>query len=122
MATLCPHCGFQNTAGRNVCKSCGKNLNEAPVAPSAVDLLGLDQRRALLQTEIVAQAGEGWRIVAQSDTTVQLERELPINEVIAIFLLLLGILPGILYILFGKQKQGMLVTIDDYGRISRRLT
>lgn len=125
VTTLCPHCGFTVTAGRTICKSCGKSILEPTVTKPAslsTEPLSTEQRRAILQDELVKQATLGWRVVAQSDFTAQIEQETPINVLIALILLVLGLLPGILYILFGKGKRGMFLSIDEYGQITRRLT
>lgn len=114
----CPHCGFQNTIGRTICKSCGKSFSE-PVVVVKLVARSLDERRAILAREIAQHTAAGWRLTTQTDTTASFTQQGSANPLITILLLLVMILPGILYAVLARPTHTLFIEIDEYGRSIR---
>lgn len=117
---LCPHCGFQNADGRNICKQCSKGLND-PVTPKTIEPIGSEQVRSILFEEIQRQVRSGWTLTGQTDATATFTRKGGTNGLIAIILLLCAILPGVLYILFGRKTETLFIQVDPRGTITRTI-
>lgn len=115
---VCPHCGLVNHPQRRTCHQCHGDLTAAPIAVSTTPL-SLDNRRTLLDQEIIAQAGRGWRLTTRTDTSAQLIKEKQINGCLAIILLCLGIIPGLIYMAATRAPDSLYVDIDEFGRIRR---
>lgn len=73
----------------------------------------LEQRRALLQREILRYVRQGYRVVSQTDTAAQLVK--PKRFSLLWFFILLGILYVPFY-LFARDRQAYL-EVDANGRI-----
>jgi len=117
---VCPHCGLVNHPQRKTCHQCHGDLMAEPAKVSDVPL-SVDERRALLDQEVVRHAGHGWRVTTRSDTSAQLVKEKKVNGCLAIILLCLGIIPGLIYLAANRAPDSLYLDVDEFGRIRRVL-
>jgi len=84
--------------------------------------LTIDQRRAILEREILKYVRQGYRVAAQTDTTAQLVKPKQFSCLLATILLLLILLPLIIYIFIymASKDQTVYLTVDDQGKVQRR--
>jgi hypothetical protein len=137
---VCAKCGLSNITERRTCKQCGTNLHDDniaalpvsnqpaatfPVTSATVALstnrepLPLDQRKAILENAIAIQARTGWLLVSRTDTTAQMTMEKRPSGCIAIILFLLGIVPGIIYLMLSQGTATLYIEVDEYGSVRR---
>ena len=62
---------------------------------------------------------QGYIVVSQTDTTAQLTRKKGFSCLLFAILFILGIIPGIIYLLVRKDKS-IYITVDEYGKIEER--
>jgi len=72
-----------------------------------------------LQDSVRKYTRKGWKIVAQTDTSVQLAKRKRPNTVVAIVLLVLGIIPGLIYI-FWPRKDKVVYLTYTLGKVQTR--
>lgn len=77
----------------------------------------LDERKAILNYVISEQQKKGWQIVSQTDTTCQLSREKKPDGCTTAILIILFVIPGLLYLIFTKGTETVVVEIDEQGEI-----
>jgi hypothetical protein len=83
------------------------------------NVLTVDERKAVLETEISKEVRQGWRVISRTDTTAQLSKDVGPNGCVAIVLLLFLIVPGILYLLLFKGTESLYLEVDEQGAIKR---
>jgi len=72
-----------------------------------------------LQDSVRKYTKKGWKIVSQTDSSVQLAKKRRPNALVAIVLLVLGILPGLVYI-FWPRKDKMVYLTYTLGKVQAR--
>jgi hypothetical protein len=77
----------------------------------------IEEREAILDTEIIKQQKKGWQIASRTDTNCQLKKEQRPNGCIAVILLLLFVIPGILYLILFKGTTTVFLEINEEGEI-----
>jgi hypothetical protein len=77
----------------------------------------IEERKAILEAEIVKQQKKGWQIVSRTDTNCQLKKERRANGCIAVLLLILFIIPGILYLIFMRDTTLVFFEVNEEGEI-----
>jgi len=80
----------------------------------------LEERKELLNKEIVEWVNKGFYIVNQTDTTAQLQKDKDFSCLLFILLTALILLPGILYLLMRKDKHAY-VNVDEYGNVNVKI-
>jgi len=94
----------------------------APEPPIPVTLT-LEQRQNILQGEINAYLGQGYRVISQTDTTAQLIRPKQFSCLLASFFLIftLGLIL-ILYLFYylSQKDQALYIEVGVDGKITRR--
>ena len=83
----------------------------------AVNLLSLDERKVILERAIRPYLEEGWLIQNQTETRAQLRKPAQSKSgCLIIILLLFGVLPGILYLMWPNQDRIVLVEVNEVGK------
>lgn len=77
----------------------------------------LEERKAILNYVISEQQKKGWQIVSQADTTCQLSRERKPDGCTTAILIVLFVIPGLLYLIFTKGTETVVIEIDEEGEI-----
>ena len=77
----------------------------------------LEERRAILESEIVKQQKKGWQISSRSETTCQLTKEKKPETIVVVILILLFVIPGLLYLIFTKGIMTVYIEVDEQGDI-----
>jgi hypothetical protein len=67
----CPFCAETIQVAAIVCRYCGRDLVEKPTAPV---VQAQTDDRTLLQQEVARLTSQGWQVVSQTDTTVQIKK------------------------------------------------
>ncbi|MEN9935040.1 MAG: hypothetical protein RLZZ387_1619 [Chloroflexota bacterium] len=118
---VCASCGLANIPERSSCKQCGESLRAPAPVPTEENSvqLTLDERRDILDAEIVRQVTAGWRVVSRTDTTAQLLTDRGPNGCIGLLLLIFFVVPGILYMLLYKGSSSMYIDVDPFGQVRR---
>jgi len=80
----------------------------------------IEERKLILEREIVANQQLGWSVRSQSDTYCQMYKTKGANGCLGIFLLLCFIVPGILYFIFYKSEKLLSLSVDEYGNVISR--
>ena len=81
--------------------------------------ISLEAQKNILQQAIESRVKQGYIVVSQTDTTAQLTKKRGFSCFLFTILLILGIIPGIIYLLVRKDKS-IYITVDEYGRIEER--
>ena len=86
------------------------------VYPPAPDPLAAKNQQKI-QKLIAYYAQRGYKVVSQTDTTVQLTKEKSFSCLLAVFLLLLWVVPFILYLILyaSKKEERLLITLNPDG-------
>jgi hypothetical protein len=73
---ICVKCGFSNIPEKRLCKNCGSSLYSESDAPPHADLdnspVALEQRKSILDQEVVRQVRAGWVLITRTDTSAQM--------------------------------------------------
>lgn len=77
----------------------------------------LDERKAILEAEIIKQQKKGWQIVSRSETGCQLLMNKRPETCLIIALLLLFIIPAIIYLIVSKKTTTVYVEVNEEGEI-----
>jgi excisionase family DNA binding protein len=77
----------------------------------------IEERKAILNDEIIKQQKKGWQITSRTDTTCQLIKEKKPETVVVVILILLFVIPGILYLIFMKGNVTVYVEVNEEGDI-----
>ncbi len=72
-----------------------------------------------LQDVVRKYTRKGWKIVSQAETSVQLSKKRRPNTIVAIVLLILGILPGLIYIFWPRREKIVYLTYT-LGKVNKR--
>ena len=78
-------------------------------------------RKEILNAEVILRQKNGWRIISRDETICQLERKEKPSGCLIVILLLIMILPGVLYAIFGGSTQTLTITVDEEGNIQNRI-
>ena len=78
----------------------------------------IEERKSILDKEIFKLVNHGWRLSRRSDTKCLLTKKRKPNGCLLIFLLLLFIVPGIVYLLLYKGESTLHVEITKEGDIN----
>ena len=73
----------------------------------------------ILQKEIVRYGRRGWTVTSQVDDSVYLSRKRRPKPLVALVLLILGILPGLLYIFWPRKDEQVFLYIQN-GKVRKR--
>lgn len=86
------------------------------VYPPAPDPAALKNQRKI-QKIIAYYAQRGYKVVSQTDTTVQLTKDKSFSCLLAVILLLLWILPFFIYLIYyaSKKEERLLITLNPDG-------
>jgi excisionase family DNA binding protein len=77
----------------------------------------IEERKSILEVEIIKQQKKGWQIASRTDTTCQLTKEKKPETVVVVILILLFVIPGILYLIFMKGTMTVYVEINEEGEV-----
>lgn len=77
----------------------------------------LEERKALLEAEIIKQQKKGWQIANRTDVTCQLIKEKKPEVIVVIILFLLFVIPGLLYLILMKGHITVYVEVNEEGDI-----
>jgi hypothetical protein len=83
-------------------------------------MLTQEERSAILDRELQPYLRDGWRIQARSEGQAQLV--LPARKksgCLIIVLLLLGIVPGIIYLMWPSRDELLTITVDATGHVQK---
>jgi hypothetical protein len=61
-----------------------------------------EERKAILEAVIVQQQKNGWTVTNRTDTNCQLTKPKKPETCLVVFLILLFVIPGLLYLIFTK--------------------
>lgn len=76
-----------------------------------------EERKAILENEINKRLKRGWKISTRTETSCQFERDKSANGCLVVFLLLLFIIPGILYLVLYKGTKTLFVEVTEEGEV-----
>lgn len=106
----CPFCAETIQAAAVVCRFCNREL----VAGAALKPTPT-QDRALLDAQIASRTAQGWQIVSQTDTSVQLKKPRQWNTGGVVLFVLLPLIVGFVWSpLFAVAVIGLLIVVADY--------
>jgi len=77
----------------------------------------LEERIAILENEITRQLKNGWRMESKTGTGCQLIKDKRPETCLIVFLLLLFIIPGIIYLIVSKKTTTVFVEVNEQGEI-----
>jgi hypothetical protein len=77
----------------------------------------IEERRAILDKDIFKHVNHGWRVSTRSDTKCVLVKERKAKGCLLIFLLLLFIVPGIIYLFMYKGRNSLMIEVTEEGNI-----
>jgi len=81
------------------------------------DMKTIEQRKAILDKDIYRHVNHGWRVTSRSDTKCLMIRDKKAKGCLLIFLLLLFIVPGIVYLFMNKGKSTLKIEVTPEGNI-----
>jgi hypothetical protein len=77
----------------------------------------IEERKSILDKEIFKHVNHGWRITTRSDTKAILVKEKKTNGCLLIFLIILFVVPGIIYLLVNKGKGILKIEVTQEGDV-----
>ncbi|MCJ7448230.1 MAG: hypothetical protein MUO72_11085 [Bacteroidales bacterium] len=77
----------------------------------------IEERKAILETEIIKQQKKGWRISSKTETNCQLMRDKNRSGCLLVILFLFFIIPGIFYLLLTHGTTTVFLEINENGEI-----
>lgn len=77
----------------------------------------IEERELILDKEIFKLVNHGWKLAHRSDTKCLLTKPKKAKDYILIFLLLLFIVPGVIYLLMPKGESTIKIEITEEGDI-----
>lgn len=107
----CPFCAETILAQAVVCKHCGRELNRpAPVVPTG------PSDRQLIEQEVAKYAGQGYRVVSQTETAAQVAKPKKWNAAGIILFVLLPLIGWLLWSpLIYVVILGVILVVADYA-------
>jgi hypothetical protein len=105
-----------------MCGNCRTVQATGRAARGAAELLNPTPRTAALQLTIVDYISAGYRLMAQTETSAWFVQPKRFSVIAFVLLLLLGVLPGLGYLLWfrGKRDLAVEITVDEDGKLHRR--
>jgi hypothetical protein len=82
----------------------------------------IEERRSILDKDIFKHVNHGWRIATRSDTKCLMIRDKKAKGFLLIFLLLLFIIPGIIYLYIDKGRNSLMIEVTEEGNIKYNAT
>lgn len=82
----------------------------------------IEERKSILDKDIFKHVNHGWRVAHRSDTKCLLVRDKKAKGCLLIFLLLLFIVPGIIYLYVYKGRDSLLIQVTEEGNIKYNAT
>ena len=82
----------------------------------------IEQRRSILDKDIFKHVNHGWRVATRSDTKCLLTRDKKAKGFLLIFLLLLFVVPGIIYLYVYKGRNTLMIEVTEEGNIKYNAT
>ena len=82
----------------------------------------LEERKSILDKEIFKHVNHGWRVSTRSDTKALLTKEKKTKGCLLVFLLLLFIIPGIIYLFINKGKGILKIEVTQEGLVKCNTT
>lgn len=77
----------------------------------------IEERKAILEAEVIKQQKKGWLIISKTDTTAQMTKEVPPEGCLTIILFLTFIIPGILYLILRKKRYTIYIEVNEEGKL-----
>lgn len=77
----------------------------------------IEERKAILDKDIFRHGNHGWRVASRTDTKCLLVRDKKAKGCLFIFLLLLFIVPGIIYLFMYKGRSSLTIEVTEEGRV-----
>ena len=82
----------------------------------------IEERKSILDKEIFKHVNHGWRVSTKSDTKALLTKEKKTKGCLLVFLLLLFIIPGIIYLFINKGKGILKIEVTQEGLVKCNTT
>lgn len=82
----------------------------------------IEERKSILDKDIFKHVNHGWRVAHRSDTKCLLVKNRKAKGGLFIFLLLLFIVPGIIYLLMYKGRNSLMIYVTQEGNIKYNAT
>ena len=117
----CPYCYEDIQDAANVCKHCGRDQTTGEPADWLIpenQTSGLD-----VFEKFMLSYGKGWVLTNKTPTMMTYQKHIPAQQgscLVALFLLLLFVLPAILYMIYGRspaKTYQLTVALDPNGSL-----
>ena len=77
----------------------------------------IEERKAILEAEIIKQQKKGWQVASRTETTCQITKEKKPETCLVVLLILLFVIPGILYLILMKGTMTVYIEINEEGEV-----
>jgi hypothetical protein len=77
----------------------------------------IEERKSILDNDIFKHVNHGWRVSTRSDTKAILVKDKKPNGCLLVFLLLLLIVPGIIYLFMRRGQNTLKIEVTQEGNI-----
>jgi excisionase family DNA binding protein len=77
----------------------------------------IEERKAIIAAIIVKHQKSGWIVTNQTDTNCQLRQPKKPDTCLVVFLFLLCIIPGLLYLIFAKGDMTVFIEVNEEGKV-----
>ena len=77
----------------------------------------IEERRSILDKDIFRHVNHGWRVATRTDTKCLLVKDKKAKGCLLVFLLLLFIVPGIIYLFMYKGRSSLNIEVTPEGNI-----
>jgi hypothetical protein len=82
----------------------------------------IEERKQILDKDIFKHVNHGWKVATRSEAKCLLVRDKKANAFLLIFLLLLFIVPGIVYLYMNKGRSTLKIEVTKEGNIKYTAT
>ncbi len=82
----------------------------------------IEERKLILDNDILKHLNHGWRVATRSEAKCLLVRDKKVNIFLLVFLLLLFLVPGIIYLYMNKGRSTLKIEVTKEGNIKYTAT
>jgi len=78
----------------------------------------IEERKAILEVEVIRQQKKGWLITSKTDLSCQMTKEVKPDGCLTVILFITFIIPGILYLVLSRRRYTIFIEVNEEGKLT----